>query len=440
MALDYDGGTSGIFTNLGKLVKHANLLGTDGSNLAADRDEIEDAFEAADLSLLVNSLSSSFVGLEQAHWSIREAISAAAELRLRDRVSVVNQLVLASDDIDTVLAGLVGRMDLDTETVDASAVTIGSVTAGAGNVGTGVVIADKVLDGVTAPGNGLKTFPALSSVNSELSKAETVTVTITDDSYSDGATKHQERAASHGDIVGATRWTIPEGGAGDGPTFQTALGENVVTNGDLESFNSHLPTGWTADSGTAGTHFQVETTQVDLGVKSLEFTTGNASLSQLVTVVPGAKYLLAIRYKAASTTTSGKKLICRFSGTGYTPSAGDKIEILGDVFSTSWANAYVWTVLPTVIPTDFKVVIESSGTLDVNVWVDSVQVVRPVWHNGVSIALLPGTTPFVKGDTWTFTLANNAAGTFQEFFRKQWGVQLPSDNAGAETILDSLAA
>jgi hypothetical protein len=43
------------------------------------------------------------------------------------------------------------------------------------------------------------------------------------------------------------------------------------------------------------------------------------------------------------------------------------------------------------------------------------------------------------GDRFTWTVANDVAGTIQEFFRKYYRVQLPSNAAGGETILDSLA-
>jgi hypothetical protein len=43
------------------------------------------------------------------------------------------------------------------------------------------------------------------------------------------------------------------------------------------------------------------------------------------------------------------------------------------------------------------------------------------------------------GDKWGFELANDGAGTFSEFFRKEIGVALPVNLAGAETIADSLA-
>lgn len=435
MSLDY----TSLFTTLGILVKHSNLLAADGVNLAADQNEIEEVFEAENQPDKVYPLSGALAGLAQSHWGLRETIAQTFEARLTDVVTVINELNLPSTSTDAVLAAIVRQMAIDGKSVNASVVTVGSVTAASENTGTGTVIVSTILDGVNSPGSGLITFPELSGQASQLSRSETVTIRITDDSYADGRTTHRERAECHGDLPGTSLWAMPEGGSGQGPILGTTLAGNLLTNGDLQSFASNVPTGWNVVSGTAGTHFALETTQVDLGDASLEFTVGNASLAQFVSLTPDALYLLAIRYKAASTTTSGKKLICRFAGTGYSPGPGDKIEITGDNFATSWTDAYVWTVVPRVLPGDLRVVIESSGTLDVNVWVDSVQVVSPTWHNGVAIALLPGSTPFVRGDSWTFTLANDGGGLFQEFFRKRWGMQLPSKADGSETIDDDLA-
>jgi hypothetical protein len=60
-----------------------------------------------------------------------------------------------------------------------------------------------------------------------------------------------------------------------------------------------------------------------------------------------------------------------------------------------------------------------------------------VYHGGVAAAVVPGSSRFAAGDRFTFTVSNDAAGVFQEAFRKNYGVQLPS--SGAPTIADALA-
>jgi hypothetical protein len=54
-------------------------------------------------------------------------------------------------------------------------------------------------------------------------------------------------------------------------------------------------------------------------------------------------------------------------------------------------------------------------------------------------ALFAGSIDFAKWDNFAVVTTNNYAGTFQTFFGRFYDALLPSNAAGGETILDSLA-
>ena len=55
---------------------------------------------------------------------------------------------------------------------------------------------------------------------------------------------------------------------------------------------------------------------------------------------------------------------------------------------------------------------------------------------GAGVVAVRGSTPFVRNDRFTVSVANTE-GIVQAFFRRVFGVQLPSD--GSPTIADSVA-
>jgi hypothetical protein len=72
------------------------------------------------------------------------------------------------------------------------------------------------------------------------------------------------------------------------------------------------------------------------------------------------------------------------------------------------------------------------------VFTDDVYLSEVRYHGGVGAVVVPGSTRFAANDR--FTAANtNTEGIIQRFFRRFYRMQLPSNNAAGETILDSLA-
>lgn len=449
MALLYDDANTGVFRHLGILIKHLNLLGTDETNLDADLDAIQDVFEAGDQTIYSEPLRQAFESLQGSHISLRASLADVAESRLRDRASVVNELGLDQDGIQTVLAALITQMIVDSETVDANVVTVGTVTAGGSNAGNGTVLVSKVLDGYSAPAAGVRPHVAYNGVDSEFSYDETNVIECTADNPSDATGAGSERFSSRGEIQADGTWSTDADGSGSGPSLRTLQSESLLSNLNFESFTvANTPDSWTIDSGTAGTHILSEATEVYRGDTSLEIAGDGAQATIQISQAPAVtqlnplrRYCVAFRYKASATDTSGQALTVQFEGTGYTAASSEKVAITGDNFSTSWSLQHFYVNLPADLPSDWKLVVKVTGTLNTGkiVYVDDIGFGPVTWHNGVGFVVVAGSTPFIRGDRFTFTTASNGAGTFQTFFRKAWGVQLPSLADTNETIDDALA-
>ncbi len=437
---------SALFADIGKLVKNINLFGTDASDVDTRRDEIADQFESNNQQPSISSLFNVANSAKSALSSVRSQLAAMASARLQDNDTVIAILNLPTDGVDAVLTALIADMTANSQTIDASTVTLGTVTAGSGNVGNGTAVISKVLDGVTAPASGITARTAYDGLDSEISLAETMTLSCNSDSYTDRQTSGQEGFALYGELAVSDKWGVDEGGSGNGPTVRTANSSAILSNKDFENFTSNAPDNWTIDSGTAGTHIFRESTNIYRGTYALKFLgTGAQATIQLsqtpTTMTPRKRYLVSFRYKASAVDTNAQFLQAYFTGTGYTAASSEKVNIAGDVWSTSWAHAYFWINVPANMPSDWAFILRVTGTPSSGkaVYIDSLAVTPAVYHNGVAVGVIAGSTPFVRGDSFTWTVANDNAGTFQKFFRKQFGVQLPSNTGGSETIADSLA-
>lgn len=439
---------STLFTDLGKLVKSANLYRSDAVDAATRRDEIVAQFEDSDQQVAVSPIYSLTTSAQQAVSSTQQNLVAIATRRLQDQTTVIDELRLPNNNLSGVLTALINEIVSQADSVDASTVTVGSVTAGSGNVGNGTAIVSKVLDGATSPGSGLTAQKAYSGWDSQLSLSETVVLTCTLDTYTNRVTSGQESFSVTGAPAVTDKWGTDDGGSGTGSTIRTVNSASLITNGDFETFTSNVPSSWTIDSGTAGTHVFREATQVYRGTYGLKLLgTGAQATIQLSQAAPVSqltplkRYLVSFRYKASAVDTIAQALKVYFTGTGYTAAVSEKVQVTGDLFATSWEHACFWINIPANLPSDFTLNIIADGQLSNGkiIYIDSMQMQEAQYINGVAIAVIAGSTPFVRGDTFTFTLANDDAGTFQRYFRRAYGIQLPSNAAGAETIADSLA-
>jgi hypothetical protein len=224
-------------------------------------------------------------------------------------------------------------------------------------------------------------------------------------------------------------------------------GYSIIQNGDFENWSSNTPSSWTITGGTAGADIFQETgaSNVYRGSSSLKFVNAAAAatlgVSQAIStsqLTARRMYNVSIRIKASGVPAAGTITI-QHTGTGYTAASTEKITIAHGSFPTSWTLYNFWISMPAIIPSDWALAITISGTLSAatNVFMDSLAYTPAQYHGGLAAVAVEGSTRFVNGDQFSFTVANDDGGVFQKFFREWFGFQLPS--SGSPNISESLA-
>lgn len=457
MALDYTGSNNGLFRHIGKLIKHSDLIKSDVNNastgLDADRNEILNAFQLGDTGnpdLVVDGLAAAVERWKLEYVGRRQALAGFVLGRLRDRITVLDEIGAASSDRTEIVRKLFERMVTDSQTINASTVTLGTVTAASGNSGNGIAVATDTLDGSSSPGSAYgQQFPSnvkYKGLKSELCvPSETMTLQVVDDQFQQGDAAVFAWAGRTTDSMG--QYGLGAEGSGVIGTVSEvhASTEIYLSNADFETFTvANLPDDWTADSGTVGTHIKSTTATIAHGSKGLQLVGDGAQatiqLSQAVSgdiLDPNRAYIVSAQVKADASIGAGT-LTIQFEGTGYTAAASEKISIAPGSLPTSFTVKYFIINLPATIPADFKLIVKWSGTPTnaKNLYIDDVGMAPVSFGGGVGVAAVRGTTEFGHGDKFTFTVANTE-GVFQRAFRQMFGAQLPS--AGSPTIADSLA-
>jgi hypothetical protein len=150
-------------------------------------------------------------------------------------------------------------------------------------------------------------------------------------------------------------------------------------------------------------------------------------------------------YTIASVTTT---VITLAAGDAVVADATDAPTIIGsdewllmdDVelqAQTVYGHEYFFMVAPANIPEDLQLQIALTGATTGDLHIDSLAFGPVTYGNGVGFAVLAGETDFQLNDRFSgFVL--NTEGLFQRYFRKAHRMQLPSDNAGGESIADTL--
>jgi hypothetical protein len=454
MSLTYTG-TNGIFTHLGKLVKHYNQFkedAVDGSTgLDADKDEILDAFQAADQDLALDGLIQAYERWKAEYGSRRALLAAFALARLRDKVSVLDEIGASSGDPQELFRKLIEAMDEDSATVEASSVSVGSVTADGDNAGGGTILTTKVLDGVTSPGaiNGVVFPPQVKYLghDSELcAPSQNFTLRVVADSFHDDLEEGNEEIVWEGKLPDDAHG-IGEDGSGFIATIQPVHATTLqhVTNPDFEDFTANVPDDWTVVSGVAGTNIlEAGLANAAHGSEGLQLK-GDASATaiEIMQAIPKAnvvarkRYCVTVKVKKDSATTG--TLTIQFEGTGYTAGGSEKISVAASSLSSSYELKHFFVTMPALIPSDFRLVIRWNGGTpgsSERIYLDDLGVGQVYYGGGVGLVAVRNDNPFVREDKFDFTVTNTE-GIFQAFFRRAFGVQLPSD--GSPSIADSLA-
>lgn len=442
-----------LFTRGGKLIKYINSrLARATTDLPAELKAIADLYETADLTGQIEGLYSEYDSMRDTVTEERETLAGYWDAILEDRPTVVDQLLLSSDSIDDILPALWRDMVANSQTIARSTVTLGSVTAASGNRGNGTVLLSKLLDGTNAPVRGGNSHLDWAGVDSELANpSETFTLTCVSDSVANGDDEGSERFTWDGQVATDAFGYLGEF-SGSGPSMTTNGAGGRLLNGEMEDWNAAntIPNNWTLAAGVAGTNTGRESggANIHRGTYSMRFI-GNASAAAITLTQamasrmrPRRLYCVTMRIRASAASGTGN-FTAQFLGTGYTASSTERILINAGSMPTAAFTAAgslfsFWIVTPAIIPSDWRLSLSNAGTPGVgSVWVDSVAVSEAVYHGGHAMVIAPGSSKWIVGDRLTYTVSNNGAGVFQEFFRRFYQFQLPS--SGSPSIANSLA-
>lgn len=457
MAVTYTG-AGGLFTHLGPIIARINSLNTlGGTTLDADLLTLVTAFGT--YWLPPEGVASYYEGLKSQVAGMRTGLASFGDSRLADHALVGSQLRLSEGaGLDEVLTALWRDMTEQSRRVKASYCAAGAVTAASGNAGDGTAYVDLTLDGYNAPLAGGLALPWYDGLRSQLCvPSETMTLECVADSATDGLAEGAEQWAWSGGPAYAPLDCRAEG-SGRGPGVLTADGgANVLSNGSFDSWGSAAPAGWTAAGGSAGDVSQ-DTAVYHRGTGSAKVLGGAASirLSQSLSGLTYGRrrYHLGFAVRASAAAPAATVRAC-LSGTGF-PAVGEA-QIAGGSLSTSWQLVGGWGTVPSPVPASWAFTVEVTGLPSgTTVWIDSAHLTPATYHGGVCAAVKSGGTPWRRGDRLTWTLTNNQAGKFQDYFRRWYRVQLPSITVGssqgyflglpftlmtvatAETVADSL--
>jgi len=441
MAVNY----TNLFSMLGELVQRVNQFVGLYATVDTGLSEILADFDTAGRNDLEDGLTGTFDGYKRNLQGWVRGMNTKAEQVLMHRESMLEQLnLLNGPSLANVLTELWRNMVDNTETINRSTVTIGAVTTDCVNVGVGGLITGKMLNGVTSPGAAFGSNWEYNGVDSELSSNDDMVMECTADSENDGATLGQERFSWYGRVPltqGSFSWE--NYGSGSGPSMSTIQGDSILLNSGFDDFTADLPDSWTLDAGTVVTNID-DNTDVVLGTTALSLignaATASIQISQIdVANTPRNRFVFGFWIKGDAAISAGT-LYIGFTGTGYTASSGEKIEL--NTAALAAATTYTWFSaalnIPDQVPADWKFIIRLNGTPSAHtVKIDAGGLVSPNYFNGIYAVPYAGAGKFMRTDRLLFTVANDEAGIFQKWFRLAFGIQMPS--SGTPSRADSLA-
>lgn len=234
-------------------------------------------------------------------------------------------------------------------------------------------------------------------------------------------------------------------GNNSGNINDTRLGQ-LITNYDFETWSSNTPSSWTVVGPTL--IFDDIATNFYRGTNCLQIksnaTATTASITQTVNLQSNTIYCMSVRLKKDSTLdgTSALRIGVAQGGVALT-------DLFASANPTTLTNAWVlynvFFALPNVLTSStftFYAQLTAANTITSGkaIYIDDMMISTATMFGNVAYAIIPGSTEFAIGDTFTSTTVNDYKGVFQTYFGRYFNTQLPSKSDGSETIDDVLAA
>jgi len=439
-----------FFAVIGKYVKTVNVFDGLLTTVATGQTDIETILESNNLTRLFANIPNLFTGFQTHIVNWMSSTNGLVASVITDRDFVREQIPVQGEDLNSILLALIEYMnDQGTpDTVDRSAVTAGAITNNLGITdGEGDFVINMLLDGVTPPIPGGIASKEYKGELSELAVTSEIAYCQCISKPADGS----EVWKLFGTASRTSGYEIQGESPGDGPSFNTAnssAGGLSVANGNMETFTTtDVPDNWTMAGGVAGTAYEENNTAVHVfrGSSSLRVNSTGVTLKQQIFGVQHDKlYMFSLQAGRLFTdpgTLDVTLTVENSAGsTVYYNNGGQTIAspATGDEFFPVYLHWYLDSQHDNQ-DVYIKILIDNYQSSPTQIYLDDILVSVPVYYNGINFSMLRGATvEFEVGDRFQSTITNDDAGTFQTYFRKVFGVQLPS-TAGTPTQLDSLA-
>jgi len=450
-------GSNGLFTRLGKLFQIAVQVKTFQATLATEIQDALDEFDGGD-----NDHALAITGIKTASQkscaAVYGSIRAAAHKTLIEMVD--DDDPLPAKTVDMALERLIRQMEDASASINASAYGAPD-SADSGNTGNGTVV-------------------ATTTANSKLTantRAESLVIKCTKDAQISGTAGREVFSVQGEQPVSSIADPDWPGGSGVSKSIvvtdpavdaSSQFNKNLLTNSTYENFTTNTPDNWTIAVGSAGTQITKNTTEAKIfqGSANLKITgDGGGTLTKITQslntsgqttgkLLPDTVYCMHFKYYLDTGISAGalKASITDSGGTAITANSltAESTANLGAAAASQWNSATQFFMTPKALPTGtpYKMNLEltTAITNTKNCYVDQVCVFKPTQvANGAFMALLRGTTDFIRDDEFVIALAKSSTGTFQEYMDKFFDMyarnkQLPENSAGGETIADSLIA
>ena len=473
MALTYDG-TNGLFTRLGALIEMMDQVRTHQNNLKTQLANVQAKYSSAD-AWMIDVLSGNIEARIAEAGGVLNDVRAASERTLVEMCWTEAMLspsgasnAMRSKTLSDALVWLIRQMDGEAtpEKVNGTTINKTSASYGASNTGNG-----KFVYNTEAPDTLLRSTADWPNIRSEIIEARCV-----QDAQSGAIQRGSEVFELRGQpAYPGLDYRFP-GGSGrmirvnciSAAVDAGPMGQNLLTNSDLEDQTTNLPDQWAIVTGTAGTHFATETgaTSIWRGATSLKLihgTGGTMNIRQqfgsasgtVARLSPDRPYVIAFAAKKDAGATGNIRLSVKNasgtimdSGDFTSPSANFKFEYDVSSLTTSMALYTLTLRTPRAMPSTAYFHLETTTTIaTASVYIDEIVIAElmPIAPGGQAMGMIAGSTDWVIDDNGRFGFTNVNEGEFVRAFDRLFdmygkGLSLPQNYSGGETIDDALIA
>lgn len=425
-----------LFEDIGSIIKAIDIFHGTAAGPTGTPDTVANLRDHLYATLNTNTSENTIRGIRDAYENYANGMSSnisrlldLAHQRLTDRDTVVYKLLSTPIfDIQELLAEIIRDLRAQGLTFNQSVSTVPAQgSAIAANTGDGTVYLTNILDGYTPPSFDMAPQFDYTGRDSELIvPAETLTFTCTQDADSDDVARGEETFIVEGESGWRRQYDWLLEGSGITGTMSTDNAAGIVANRDFESWNdSNIPESWDVISGAPGVDFtpEYEVANVIAGQASLH-ALGDFELNQIIPpgigIRPNRLYRISLWTSApiATTSTLDFDIYSEAGIVSFPP--GVSTSTIGDAVVPRTALM----MMPASIPDDMRFRLKSSAFQE-EYYVDRLSFAPVRYFGGVGVNILAGSVDFRRHDRFTGAVSN-VEGTFQRYWRRRYGVQMPS--------------